>query len=93
MEPVYKVVLAGRKGTGKTNIFTELQRQRGSDTQMRNNSRRERGIWTAVMNSHGVPVTVRQLLTGLVRSRLGCGSAGYAGFLRFGVCQDSYHNL
>ena len=62
---LYKIVLAGRKGTGKTSIFKELQRLKGSDTRTVDNSRRglrERGIWTAIMNSHGSEVAVRQSL-------------------------------
>ena len=65
MEPEYKIVLAGRKGTGKTNIFEELQRQRGSGIETVRDrtgvsSRYERGIWTSRMHSHGHEVTVRQ---------------------------------
>ena len=64
-DPVYKILLGGRKGVGKTKIFKELQRQSGSgietvEDRTGMSSRYERGIWTARMHSHGNEVTVRQ---------------------------------
>ena len=64
---VYKIVLAGRRGTGKTEIFEALQQQTANSTETvtnRTSSRYERGIWTARMNSRASQVTVRYSLSG-----------------------------
>ena len=62
-DPLYKIVLSGRHGVGKTTIFRDLQHQGDRDMQTVETgtgiSVKDREKWTVNMHSRGRKITVR----------------------------------